>query len=153
MDLGQVLAASCPYSALQFQTTLQRRKVFTQVYSLEAWLPMGWSVPAPLPSTPVPWDHLHQLSPHVQCPFGPGHTPPPTPHHSHLNVNICRASESVLFTQTTEMCVLVSVPSQRFIPHLKLLKTALEAFPWNVLGGGELCSLMLGYFPQQLRVL
>ena len=35
-DLGQVLAASCPYSALQFQTTLQRRKVFTQVCSSEA---------------------------------------------------------------------------------------------------------------------
>lgn len=34
------------------------------------------------------------------------------------------------------MCVLVSVPSQRFIPHLKLLKTALRA-PWNVLGGGR----------------
>ena len=35
-DLGQVLAASRPYSALQFQTTLQRRKVFTQVCSSEA---------------------------------------------------------------------------------------------------------------------
>ena len=72
---------------------------------------------------------------------------PPT-RHSHLNGNICRASDSVLFKQTIEMCVLVSVPSQTFIPHLKLLKTALAAFLWNVLGGGELCSLMLGYFPQ-----
>lgn len=35
-DLGQALAASCPYSALQFQTTLQIREGLTQACSSEA---------------------------------------------------------------------------------------------------------------------